>query len=181
MTDTNLVTDADTLLDETVELEVSEETYAPVMDAYPDIVLPASTIDSIHCDESLSELQGLVEYLTCELQAAQSKLQDQVTQMMNDAKAEAIAAKHAANEEVVMQALVQPDVMRILAEVITLLQSDKAGALLDVITSLQEGDVVSAQQTMLSYVTPAAPIAEAAPYVEYTQPAPKTSSSTWSL
>jgi hypothetical protein len=101
--------------------------------------------------------------------------------MMNDAKAELMAAEHAANEEVVMQALAQPDVMRVLAEVITLLQSDKAGALLDVITELQEGDITSAQQTMLSYVTPAAPI-EATPYVEPTRPAPTTtSSSTWSL
>jgi predicted transcriptional regulator len=187
MTDTNLITDANNLLDEAVELvevtneETYQEAYEPVMDAYPDVVLPASTIDAIHCNESLSALQEQIEYLACELQAVQSKLQDQITSMMNDAKAELMAAEHAANEEVVMQALAQPDVMRVLAEVITLLQSDKAGALLDVITELQEGDITSAQQTMLSYVTPAAPI-EATPYVEPTRPAPTTtSSSTWSL
>ena len=189
MTDNNVDTTdllADPLLNEAVELvEVTdEETYTPVMDAYPDVTLPATTMDAIHCDESLSELQEQIEYLACELQAAQSKLQDQITSMMNDAKAELIAAELAANEGIVMEALAQPDVMRVLAEVILLLQSDKAGALLSVITELQEGDVASAQQTMLSYVTPAAPIAEATPYVahvEPTRPAPTTSSSTWSL
>jgi AmiR/NasT family two-component response regulator len=63
MTDTNLITDANNLLDEAVELvevtneETYQEAYEPVMDAYPDVVLPASTIDAIHCNESLSALQ----------------------------------------------------------------------------------------------------------------------------
>lgn len=126
-----------------------------VVDQYPEVQLPQSTLDAISCNESLWDIQHQIDYLAAELETAQNKLRNQIMTLQNEAKQKLIDAQKAADESLVLNALEQPEMMSILASVLRIMQQHgKAGILLEALETIENGNATSAMSRLATAVAP---------------------------
>ncbi len=134
--------------------EPTTESYA-VVDMYPEVQLPQAMLSAIACDESLQEIQEQINYLEAELVTAQNALQNRIMDLQNKAKAELVAAQVAANESLVSDALGNPEMMRVLASVLRIMQQHgKAGLLMEALETLENGNPQSAMTRLATAIAP---------------------------
>lgn len=147
-------------------VQKDEEVY-DVVDLYPEIELPNEVTYSLEMDQALGVIQGKIEYLESELITAQNALKNTVVTLRNKAKAELLAAQVAADEALVMEEIGKPEVIRLLAKVIRVMQSGRGGELIAAIVAIEEGRLPSSMAQLA-----AAPTVAPTPAPTY-QPAPE--------
>ncbi|WOL31493.1 hypothetical protein [Microcoleus phage My-WqHQDG] len=132
----------------------TNENYA-VVDLYPEVQLPQVMLSAIACDESLQEIQQQIDYLEAELQASRNALNNQIMTLQNKAKAELVATQVAADESLVTNALGNPEMMRVLASVLRIMQQHgKAGFLMEALDTIEHGNPQSAMTRLATTIAP---------------------------
>jgi hypothetical protein len=147
------LTEAEATLSTHIE-PYTTESYA-IVDLYPKVKLPQAMLSAISCDESLLEIQGQIDYLETELITAQNALHNQIMNLTNKAKAELVATQVAADETLVTNALGEPEMMRVLASVLRIMQQHgKAGFLMEALDTIEHGNAQSAMTRLATTIAP---------------------------
>lgn len=138
-----------------------EEVY-DVVDLYPDVELPEEVAYSLEMDEALGLIQAKIDHLQAELVTAQNKLRNTEVTLRNKAKEELLMKQIANDEALVMSEIDKPEVIRLLAKVIRVMQNGHGGELVSALTAIEEGRLPS---SMAQLAAPAAPAYQPAPAV----------------
>ena len=138
----------------TANVEADVESYA-IIDLYPEVQLTQAMLNAIAYNESLQEIQQQIDYLESELQASRNALHNQIMDLQNKAKAELVAAQVAADESLVTNALGEPEMMRVMASVLRILQQhNKAGLLMEALNTIEHGTATSTMTRLATTIAP---------------------------